>query len=249
MMKILFKTLICAFALALMLTGCSNNKDFLLTGNINGLKKGTIYLQRIEDTTLVNLDSVVIDGVSQFELEAQLKEPQVLYLNLDKVDVSEYDDRIIIFAEPGEMTLHTSLKNFESQAAITGSANQLHLNEYQEIMMRFNEQNLDLIKKSFHARQDEVEDSILLYDKQLQQITRRKYLYTVNFAITNKDMEVAPYLAISEIFDANIKYLDTIYNSLTPKIRKSLYGKKLNELIAERKKSEEEATLTDTTAN
>ena len=232
-----------------LVTSCSKEGDFKLTGKINGLKKGTIYLQKIEDTTLVTLDSLVVDGNSEFEFIADLKEPQIVYLTLEKVDAYEYDDSIIIFAEPGEMTLNTSLKNFESQAAITGSENQLKLDEYTKIIHRFNDQNLDLIKKSFEVRKDAVEDSILYYDNQLQNLTKRKYLYTVNFAISNKDYEVAPYLAVSEIFDANVKYLDTIYNSLKPKIKKSKYGSALKDYIKERKTAEKEmvTTVTDTT--
>ena len=40
-----------------LVTSCSKEGDFKLTGKINGLKKGTIYLQMIEDTALVTLDS------------------------------------------------------------------------------------------------------------------------------------------------------------------------------------------------
>jgi hypothetical protein len=50
---------------------------------------------------------------------------------------------------------------------------------------------------------------------------------------------VSPYLALSEIPDANIKLLDTINKMLVPKVAKSKYGKRLNELIIERKKTEE----------
>ena len=232
-----------------LVTACSKEGDFKLTGKINGLKKGTIYLQKIEDTTLVNLDSLVVDGNSEFEFITDLKEPQIVYLTLEKVDAYDYDDRIMIFAEPGEMTLNTSLKNFESQAAITGSENQLKLDEYTKIIRRFNDQNLDLIKKTFEVRKEANEDSIIYYDNQLQNLTKRKYLYTVNFAITNKDYEVAPYLAVSEIFDANVKYLDTIYNSLKPKIKKSKYGNALKDYIKERKNAESQTTntVTDTT--
>jgi len=69
-------------------------------------------------------------------------------------------------------------------------------------------------------------------------ILKRKYLYTTNFAVNHADYEVAPYLAVAEIYDINLNYLNTIQKSMTPKIAKSLYGKKLNELIAERKKLE-----------
>ncbi|HEA30577.1 MAG TPA: DUF4369 domain-containing protein [Leeuwenhoekiella sp.] len=222
----------------LMIVSCNNSNDFFLTGNVSGLKKGKLYLQRVDDTTLVTLDSLEVSGDPEFAFEAQIKEPQVLYLNLEKKDGSDYDDRILFFAEPGEMTLTTSLKNFERQAAITGSENQLKLDEYKKMIMKFNDQNLDLIKKSFEAQQQANEDSLVFYDKKMQNLVRRKYLYTVNFALNNKNLEVAPYLAVSEIFDANVKYLDTIYNALESNIRKSKYGKTLKGFIKERKNTD-----------
>jgi hypothetical protein len=47
---------------------------------------------------------------------------------------------------------------------------------------------------------------------------------------------VSPYVTLAEIYDINLKYLDTIQKSMTPTISKSKYGKKLNEFIDERKK-------------
>jgi len=60
----------------------------------------------------------------------------------------------------------------------------------------------------------------------------------VNFAINNKDLEVAPYIVLSEAFDANTKYLDTVYKALNRKVKKSMYGKKLEDLIKSRKTQE-----------
>ena len=236
---------ICLFLFSTILS-CSKSGDFVLTGKVNGLRKGVLYLQKVEDTALVNIDSLVVDGDPEFEFYADIKEPQVLYLTLEKVDANDFDDRILFFAEPGEMTLNTSLKNFQSQTAITGSQNQLKLDEYNKVIRRFNGENLDLIKKSFEVRKDSEEDSILYYDQQIQNLIKRKYLYTVNFAINNKDYEVAPYVTVTEIFDANPKYLDTIYNSLEPKVRKSKYGKVLKKYIKERKETDSETTKTKT---
>ena len=67
--------------------------------------------------------------------------------------------------------------------------------------------------------------------------TKRKYLFATNFAINNKDYEVSPYIALSDIYDINIKYLDTIQKSMTPKVAQSLYGKKLTEYVAKIKKA------------
>ncbi len=216
------------------LSSCSKSADFKVTGTVKGLKKGTIYLQKIQDTSIVNLDSLVVDGNPDFALTTDLKEPEVLYLYLDKKDASEYDDRILFFAEPGEMTITTSLKNFESFAAITGSENQMKWKEFQDINSKFNDMNLDLIKESFTAQKSGDQDAILKYDDSLNALLQRRYRYTGNFAITNKDLPIAPYIVITQIPDASVRYLDTIYKSLPTKIQGSLYGEQLSSLINSR---------------
>tara|TARA_R110002033_G_scaffold1173_5_gene11021 strand:- start:1167 stop:1322 length:156 start_codon:yes stop_codon:yes gene_type:complete len=50
---------------------------------------------------------------------------------------------------------------------------------------------------------------------------------------------VAPYLALTEIYNAQVKYLDTISNSLTPKVKDSKYGKELQSFIKTIKNTEQ----------
>ena len=61
-------------------------------------------------------------------------------------------------------------------------------------------------------------------------------LFTTNFAITNSDSEVAPYIALTEMYDASLKMLDTVNNSLSDKVKKSDYGKRLQEYLTKIKK-------------
>ena len=223
----------------LSITACSDKENNLLVkGHVKGLKKGTIYLQKIEDTLLINVDSVMIDGDANFELGDYLESPQIMYLFLDKVDNKIYNDRIEFFAEEGEVTINTTLKNFEVDAKVVGSTNQQKLIDYRKMMQRFNDKNLELIQKNFEAQRDGNEELILSTNEDFDKLLTRKYLYTVNYAMNNKDLEIAPYLALSEVFDANIKYLDTIYTSLTPEVRKSKYGKELKSFLKERRKNE-----------
>jgi hypothetical protein len=223
------------------LSSCNNKEsNLIVNANIEGLKKGTVYLQKIDDTLMVDLDSVVVNGNANISMETFIESPQVMYLYLKKVDNSQYDDRIDFFAEEGEVNITTTLENFVTDVEITGARNQEKLEEYRSMMQRFNDKNLELIQQNFEAQRDENEEKLLAVDKQYESLLKRKYLYTVNFAINNKDLEVAPYLAISEVFDANIKYLDTIYNSLEPKVKKSLYGKQLKDFLKERRAEEKE---------
>lgn len=235
------KKLALLLAILIGVTSCSEKEsNLIVNGKVKGLKKGTLYLQKIEDTMMVNVDSMVVDGDPEFTLETYLESPQMMYLFLDKVDNSQYDDRIEFFADQGQITINTSLEKFETAAVIQGSANQQKLVEYRKMMKRFNDQNLDLIKENFEAEKEQDEEKLMEINKKYDNLLKRRYLYTVNFAINNKDLEIAPYLALSEVFDANMKYLDTIYASLNPKVKKSLYGEKLKDFLKERRKEQKQ---------
>ncbi|WP_271782814.1 DUF4369 domain-containing protein [Aquimarina algiphila] len=222
------------------LMNCSSPKkgNVTITGNIKGLKKGTIYLQRIQDTILVNIDSIVIEGNSEFMFTSEIEEPEIHYLYLDKDDGAQYNDRIDFFAEPGEITITTSLNDFENDIKITGGKNQMKFLEYKKMLKRFNERNLRLIKEDFEASKQKDEEKLMENDEAYKKLVRQKYLYTINFAVNNRKLEVAPYITLNEVYDANIKFLDTIAKSLSPKVKKSLYGKQLIKYIKDRKTKE-----------
>ncbi len=233
------KKLALLLVILISVTACSEKEsNLIVNGEIKGLKKGTLYLQKIDDTVLVNVDSVVVNGDPVFSMETYIKSPQIMYLYLEKVDNNRYDDRIEFFADEGQVTINTKLEKFETSAQIVGSVNQEKLIEFRKMISRFNDQNLDLIKESFEAEKARDEEKLIEIDKKYDRLLKRKYLYTVNFAINNKEYEIAPYLALSEVFDANIKYLDTIYSSLAPKVKKSKYGKELKVFLKERRKQE-----------
>ncbi|MDZ7614872.1 MAG: hypothetical protein U5K51_15130 [Flavobacteriaceae bacterium] len=70
-------------------------------------------------------------------------------------------------------------------------------------------------------------------------MVRKRYLYSINYAINNADHEVAPYIALTDLVDANPKWLDSIYNSLTPQVKTSKYGEELKNYIVGIKAMEE----------
>jgi hypothetical protein len=200
-------------------------------GNVKGLKKGTLYLQAIPDSTLVNLDSVEIRGDGNFELKAEVADPDIFYLYLEKADNNSLDDRISFFGEPGEYRITTRWDAFETDATVTGPEAQKDYMEFKENMSRFNLQELELaraLRTLEFPRDSSAADSI---EQVLDQSLRRKYLYTLNFAFTHKDSELAPFVAWSEVEDANPKLLDSLYRALPGEIQASKYGKKLKEIL------------------
>jgi hypothetical protein len=228
------KKTILAFVALSLLASCNEKEsktNLHITGNIKGLKKGTLYIQRVVDTTLVALDTILIDGKSTFESDLDLKSPEMLYLFLDRGVSNSLDNNLLFFAEPGKIDIVTSIDGYLSGAKITGSKNHDLYEEYRKIDSRFKDENLTLIEQKFKAikyKNTKALDSLNI--KQESNI-KRKYLYATNFAINNRNYEVSPYIALSEIYDINIKYLDTIQKSMSPMVAKSLYGKKLTEYI------------------
>ncbi|MEC4005282.1 DUF4369 domain-containing protein [Flavobacterium sp. SUN052] len=223
------------------LSSCSekkSDKNLHITGNIKGLKKGTLYIQHIKDTTLVALDTIKIDGDSHFSSDINIDSPEMFYLFLDRGVSNSVDNNLPFFVEPGTINIESSLDFFTADSKITGSKNQELYDEYKKVVSRYVDQNLDLVQKRFDALKANNNAEIAKIQTEQDNILKRKYLYTTNFAVNHADYDIAPYVAVAEIYDINLKYLDTIQKSMTPKIAKSLYGKKLNALIAERKKVE-----------
>lgn len=211
--------------------------DLTVKVNIEGLKKGTVYLKKAQDTALIVVDSIYVnDGNSTIELYSNLNSPEMFYVILDKKINEQF--KIPFFANLGITEINTSLKNFEIDAKIKGSDQQKTLEEYQIMIGKFNERNLELIKENFEAQRDQDSAKLNANETEYNNLLKRKYLYTVNFALNHKDSEVAPYLALSEIYDANVKWLDTINNSLTPKVKESTYGKELQTFIKKIKETE-----------
>ena len=179
-------------------------------GSIKGLRKGKLYLQRIKDTLLINLDSTYIDGSPDFTFQTPIQTAEVFYLYLNKDDGDSLNDRILFFGEKGTIEINTLLKTFESSAKISGSKNQELLQKYQSMNRKFNDRNLDLLKDLYVAKAEQKIQRVDTLEKQIANLLNRRYLYTINFAAQNPDQNIAPYLAVTEVFDANLILLDSI---------------------------------------
>ncbi len=209
-----------------------------LSGNVKGLKKGTLLLQKFEDTILVTVDSVIVDGGSDFSFSKKVESPEIYYLYVRLKDGTLRDDRIIFFAEEGDINIKTDLKNFGNAAVVKGSKNDSVLKEYNKLKQRYVAKNLDLIEQRFKLTKENNDSINIEIDQKQRALVSNKYLATINFALNNKNFEVAPYLMLSEAYNSNVKYLDTVYNALEPKIKDSKYGKELESFIVSRKKTD-----------
>ena len=229
------KKIIALFGLVLIVASCSNNStgNLQIQGNIKGLKKGTLYLQQLQDSTMVALDSIEINGDGNFIFDTNIDEAQLLYLNLERKDDNEFNDRIRLFAEPGQITVNTSWNTFDINPDVKGSKSHEVFEGFQKMMSRFNNKNLELMQQAIAFNQEGDQagmDSILEVNNKNE---LRRYLFAINYALNNKESVVAPYIAVVEIPEANPKFLDSIYSVLPDNIANSKYGKQLKSLLTQ----------------
>ena len=211
----------------------------LVNGTVEGLRKGTLYLQKIRDSLIINVDSIVVNGSPDFKFKTEIESPEVYYLYLKKEDGDSLNDRILFFAEKGEISINTLLNTFESSAKVTGSENQELLQEYRKLARQFNQKNLEYIEAYFtNAKQDNNNKVLDSIRGAMDNLIKRRYLYALNFASTHGDKVIAPFIALTEVSDANIMFLDTVASRLTDKVKASKYGKELIEFISSRKADE-----------
>lgn len=223
-------------ASALALISCSNTEEkgtMTVEGNIDGLKKGKIFLQKYEDGKLINLDSIEAKGNGKFTFKQKIESPEVfyIYLDLNKKEGTDFGDRLLFFGEPKTITINSKHEMFDIHAKIEGSDSQKILEEYNKNMRKFGNRNVELLELQLNAMKEQKVQEADSINNLSEKNTLRRYLYTINFAITHPDSYVSPYIALVDTPDANVKYLDSIYKVLSPEVASSKYGKELKKYI------------------
>ena len=229
------KKIITLLLVSFLMTSCSSKKEgnMLVQGQIKGLKKGTLYLQKMKDSLLISVDSISLLGNDQFRLTDDVASSVLYYLTFDG---NTTDKRILFFGEKGTITINDKVEQFGYHPEIIGSKNQEILDRYNTVMRKFQNKRLEYIKQDFDAKKANDTKLIAQLEKEYNKLIRRKVLFTTNFAISNADSEVAPYLALTEMYDASLKMLDTVNNSLSENIKKSDYGKRFQDYLNKIKK-------------
>jgi len=178
-------------ALVLTATFCSSpvKKNMMVNGKIDGLRKGMLYLQKMEDTLLISVDSIEIKGDDNFTLGDDIESPEL------------------------------------SSAKIEGSENQLLWEEYQSIMRKFNQKNLENYEAFMDTEDGKTaEERAADLKKANDNLLKRKYLFALNFAMNNSEREVAAYIGAYEVGGAIPLFLDSLYYKLSPAVKSSKYG-------------------------
>jgi len=227
---------ILVIGLLLLIVACSKEKELgnmVVQGKIKGIKKGTLYLKKMRDTLIVSVDSIRLFGKDSFTLTDNITSPEMYFLSLD-----QNQSTLSFFGEEGIITINDQVEKFGVSPVIEGSINQKILESYKEVAKKFQGKQLDLLAANMQAQKDRDLETSQSLRKKAEKQNLKKYIYTINFALNNVDTEAAAYITLTELVNANVKYLDSINNSLTEKVQQSYYGKKLADFVSTIKETE-----------
>ena len=213
----------------------TSDNTMYIDGDISELRKGTLYLKRIKDSVLINVDSLKLNRNGKFNFKVEINEPEIFHLYLTKDDGDSLNDRIIFFGDKGRINIKTRLKTFESSALIEGSENNDLLEEYKSISRKFKSKNLELYELYFESQKNQNLIAVDSFITEIDNLAKRKYLYTINFANTHYDKMISPYIIISEANNVNPSLLDTIAKKMPDNIQNSKYGKSFFKLLERNK--------------
>jgi hypothetical protein len=193
---------------------------------IAGLKKGKLFLEQIQDSTLVVLDTLRVTSEEKHRLQMNIEHPEFLIVRLDKEDNNPFNDRINVFADPGLTTIVTTRENFEKDAQIVSGSHHEEFERISKMLSDFDTKSLELYQLS---QEDEflnpvAQDSLVTIARKNE---LRRYQYLVNYGLANPNSYLTPFVIVEQGDFLQEKWKDSIYNLLTEEIKVSTYGKQL----------------------
>jgi len=214
----------------LFIIGCvDESQKSTINLDVKGLKKGTLVLKKLSDSSFVKLDSFIVNSGDKINFSLLLDQPEMLFIDL-KLNEGSDIKTLNFFAEKSKMDIVTNLENFGYELVVKGSKNDSIYRNYISLNKKFNDQKLDLFKRSFEKSKSNDLDSLKIIEDLVVNINKRQFLHNANFAVRNSEFELSPYIALTDLYESK-KILDTVYKSLSARIKNSKYAKQLKSII------------------
>ena len=214
----------------LFIIGCvDESQKSTINLDVKGLKKGTLVLKKLSDSSFVKLDSFIVNSGDKINFSVLLDQPEMLFIDL-KLNEGSDIKTLNFFAEKSKIDIVTNLENFGYELVVKGSKNDSIYRNYISLNKKFNDQKLDLFKRSFEKSKSNDLDSLKIIEDLVVNINKRQFLHNANFAVRNSEFELSPYIALTDLYESK-KILDTVYKSLSARIKNSKYAEQLKSII------------------
>jgi peroxiredoxin len=199
----------------LSLLACKQNNNVEISGSIDGLQDGELYLT--DDETLAKIDTIKITQ-GKFTYKKVLTEATPFFMLAE-------GENAIFFAEPGKININAKAGQL-MEMTVSGSKSQEEFRNYYKSAQPIIEKGNQLKENMSTMNDEQVQAAVT-------EITKMEEENIINFIKKNPQSAVSAFLAYTKV--ANLSEAEGIskYTSLlSDKAKSSLYGKKITAILA-----------------
>lgn len=207
------KKLIHLFVLALFVSACSSEPQFVIKGKIAGSDSVTFVLQKREAGTIVTIDSAVSKNGS-FKMKGSIDYPDLVQLAALNTPY-----RTSFYLENSEISITGKLDSLFN-AKITGSKTQDEYNSLIASNRPLSEQYSGLVQEYQAARQINDTAKIKQIERAAEQLTKKMSDLQKDFIKNNPSSFVVPSILISLSYEMEASEIEEVINAMDSNVSK-----------------------------
>ncbi len=218
------KLLLVATVATLFFTACNQSKQFKLTGNVTGLESGKVYLSKVQNDNFLSIDSTEMQNGS-FEFTGTVEKPEMYFIKFDGQSGS-----INFFVENSDITITADVNKMQNTLVEGSSEHDVYVKYLNlENASKAEGQALrEKFVKAMQAEDDKVMDSLRNCSKEIHE---NHTTQVEEFIKNNSSFLAAGLVAYKMGMRADLEKMEDLYNTLSPNVQESVYGKRMKERI------------------
>jgi len=196
-----------------------------LTGEVKGMKEGFLEIASLAS------DSVVVDSIEvkdgKFSYSTELKEPLPYVLRV----ANAMSQPLFFFADPGKVTINGPSDSLHT-AKIEGGNSQALFSQLNDKLME-SRKGEESMRQEFMMAQS-TGDTVKMKEVEAKFIEGNEKLvaFAKDLAIANPANVVSAFIAANFLMDpAKIEDLKTVFEKLSPAVKSSYYGDRVDKVI------------------
>lgn len=208
---------------AVLAVACNQAPKFTISGNIEGLADGTVYLKQRVGGEVVNIDSAKSVG-GKFVLQGVVEVPDQYMLSLGERKI------IPVFVENKAIQVNGKADDLRN-AAITGSASQDEMKALDAKGTELNGKMKEIYEKYSEAEKQKDEAVMSLLEKQMDSLRNVQDGIYKDFVTGNPNSFVSPVILQRIQYGMEADEIEAFVNKFSPEVMKSQNARAMAERV------------------
>lgn len=216
------KLFVALSAAGLLMSACAQKEQYKVTGKIEGKTEGQVYLAKVQDNKLVNIDTATI-AEGTFVFEGKVDSPDRYFIQFEGEK-----GNIQFFIENSPINVTGNIAKL-NEVKIAGSSNHDVLIAFNELQKPYVEKNQAMYKdyqKAVSEKNQAAIDSIRDIAMKMEEEKGKK---NEEFLTANPTKEATAFLASQILRGKEFAELEAVYNGFAENVKNSVYGKQIKE--------------------